>query len=207
MKRLSALLAALFMLVSFACAEEAVQPVTLTATGCAPVEADVQTAVITFALSAEAETADATNAAMEASRAALMALLEAQGVQENDVRLTRYDMAHVYEYNHTKMSETKLIKGYKLDAGMQTRLSDVHQARTIVDALFASALKVDYQLAFEPASSAEAEAATLALAAQEALDNAQLLAKSAGLALGDLTCVKQTVEDGCALVEAVYTVK
>ena len=207
MKRLSALLAALFMLVSFACAEEAVQPVTLTATGCAPVEADVQTAVITFALSAEAETADATNAAMEASRAALMALLEAQGVQENDVRLTRYDMAHVYEYNHTKMSETKLLKGYKLDAGMQTRLSDVHQARTIVDALFASALKVDYQLAFESASSAEAEAAALALAAQEALANAQLLAKSAGLALGDLTCVKQTVEDGCALVEAVYTVK
>ena len=156
----------------------------------------MQTAVITFALSAEAETADATNAAMEASRHGRKVLL-----------VDKYDMAHVYEYNHTKMSETKLIKGYKLDAGMQTRLSDVHQARTIVDALFASALNVDYQLAFEPASSAEAEAAALALAAQEALDNAQLLAQSAGLALGDLTCVKQTVEDGCALVEAVYTVK
>lgn len=207
MKRFLALLTAALLLCGFACAEEAAAPVTLTAIGCAPVEKDVQTAVITFALCAEAETAEATNAAMEALRAALMALLNEQGVDETDVQLTRYDMAHVYDYHHTKMSETKLLKGLKLDVALQTRLDDPRQARSIVDALFAQALEADYQLAFEPASSAEAMDAALTLAAQDAVRKAQLLADGMGLKLGDLVSAEETVCDGSAQVKIVYDVK
>lgn len=204
MKRFLALLTVLLLLCAPVCAEEAPQPAVLSATGRAPVEADAQTAVLTFALCAEAVTADATKAAMETSRTALMALLNTHGVTEEDLHITRYDMAHVYDYHNTRISETKLLKGYKLDVWFETRLSDPRQARGIVDALFAQALDADYQLAFEQVSSQEAVETAVASAAQDAVRKMKLLCESMDLTPGRLLSMEERVEDGCALVTVVY---
>ena len=209
MKRILALLVALLFLLGCACAEEASvpAPATLTAVGVSPVAATGLTAVMSFALSAEAETAAATNAAMEASRSVLMEMLAQQGVTADEVQFTRYDMEHVFDYHHTKMSETKLLKGFKLEAGLVTKLDDGQQARAIVDALFERGLGADYKLAFESASSVEAQDEALALAAQEAVRKASLLADAMGVALGELISVRESVADGNAQVEVTYALQ
>lgn len=207
MKRICALLFGLTILLGCAFAEEAASPATLTAVGASPVEVTGMTTVLSFSLSAAAQTAAGTNAAMEASRSALMELLAAQGVDEQDVHFTRYDMEHVYDYHHTKLSDTKLLQGFKLEAGLVTYLDGSRQARAIVDALFAGGLDADYKLTFEPASSAQAEDEALRLAAQEAMRKAGLLADVMGVALGEVLSVRESVVDGQAQVEATYAVK
>lgn len=207
MKRISALLLALLLMLGCACAEEAPAAATLTVVGEAALEPDAQTIVLSFALRTEAQTAPEASTAMDALREALQGLLGEHGVAEADVRITRYDMAHVYEYRNGKLETGKLLKGFKLETGLETRLNDDGQARDIVEALCVSALDVDYQLSFEAAFSQQAQDDALTLAAQEAARHAQLMAQSMGLALGDLVCLEESTADGLMRVEATYTVK
>lgn len=208
MKRISALLLALLLMLGCACAEEApAAAATLTAVGEAALEPDAQTIVLSFALRTEAQTAPEASTAMDALREALQGLLGEHGVAEVDVRITRYDMAHVYEYRNGKLETGKLLKGFKLETGLETRLSDDGQTRDIVEALCVSTLDVDYQLSFEAAFSQQTRDDALALAAQEAARHAQLMAQSMGLVLGDLVCLEESTADGLMRVEATYTVK
>lgn len=230
MKRFLALLTMLMCLCACASAEQAelsslrewldqdvAQPISelfseetlITTVGTAQAAAANDIAVLSFSLDAKGETVTEANALMIGAIESLRAALAAQGVNEADIKQSRYDVSPDVAYHNTKMSETKIITGYIVELELTVRLKDISNVGAVIDAAMQSGAGSGHDLMYESSNAAQAYEAALAQAAQMAMDKAQLMAQSCGLELGDLVSVaeKSSQQDGYAAVEVTYRAK
>ena len=215
MKRLIALVCSILLLVGCACAQElplpAEQPApaaaTLSAVGSAQPEVSGTRALITLSLSAEGKTVLEAQQQMDGMLTLLMDTLSAQGIEEKDVRDTRYDVTGMYEYNHTRLTENELLTGYRVLVEKQAYVQDPRDAVTLIDAVHAAGVSCEYDLGYETVSAPGALDAALAQAAQQAMLKAGILAEASGLKLDRLVSVEEMPETGMAVVRVTYTVK
>lgn len=207
MKRFITLFLMLCLCTGLACAEEAPAPATLTAVGTAEVEQLEHYTLLTIGLRAEAQTVALAHQQLESMRETMLNVLAQMDIQQDQLHYTYYDVESVYDYHHTKMTETRLLKGFIAQIAVQMRLEDSRKAGLVVDALQTAGLDCERELSFESEALAGAEEAAIAKASQDAKAKAQALAEAFGVKLGSLVSVHQTAAGDTVEVEAVYTVE
>lgn len=228
MKRFAALLLVLLCLCPLAHGEElnqlkewldtdVAQPISdlfanetlVTATGTVPVDAPNDIALLSFEISAEGETVSEANQQVMAQIDAIRQILVEQGVPEQNIWHSRYDVSANVVYHNTRLTEEQVLDGYVVGMQLNVRLTDLKLVGVVIDAAMQSGAGSTHELQYEQSQAEQAYQAALSLAAQQAMDKAAALAESCGMTLGDLVSVTElsAVQDGEAKVEVSYRAK
>lgn len=228
MKRFAALLLVLLCLCPLAHGEElnqlkewldtdVAQPISdlfanetlITTIGAVPVDAPNDIALLTFEISAEGETVAEANQQVMAQMDAIRQILVEQGVPEQNIWHSGYDVSANVVYHNTRLTEDQVLDGYTVGMQLNVRLTDLELVGVVIDAAMQSGAGSTHELQYEQSQAEKVYQAALSQAAQQAMDKAQALSQSCGMALGDLVSVNElsTVQDGLARVEVSYRAK
>lgn len=181
----------------------------ITTVGTVVPDQHIDSAVITFSLKARGETVAEANTQVMQDVNAVRAALREQGVAENQVRQTRYDVSPNVIHHNTKLTDSQVISGYHVEITLKVDIDDLNAVGKVIDAAMLSGAQTSPDLAYECSDAAEAYYAALAQAARQAVEKARLMAESCGLNLGALVNVVETssIKDGLAVVEVTYAAK
>lgn len=215
MKRLMTLMMVLCCLLSAASAEafptapaqQEEASTTITAVGSASINAPRDMAVLSLTLIAESETASGAQQRMMELRETLRNSLQELNV--TDIEETGYQLASVNDYEYGAFRSGEVIVGYSACAEVVVRFTDMNNVGAVVDAtILPEGESVDHSLVFESSMMEAAHQEALALAVQEAMNNAEAIARACGNTLGQLVNVRE-ISDGYreARVEVTYTVE
>jgi len=181
----------------------------MTTTGNVEVAKSIDIAVITFSLEATADTVAEANTQVMQGANALRTALKEQGVAEDQIRQTRYDVSPNVVYHNTKLTNDQVISGYIVELTLTARIMDLNSVGKVIDAAMQSGANTSHDLVYESSNAAEAYYAALAQATKLAMEKAGLLAESCGLKLQNLMSVVETSlpQDDFAAVEVTYLAK
>jgi len=229
MKRFLALLTALMCLCFSACAEsttidwkawldeDVAEPISdffaaetiVTTVGTAVPARVTDVAVLTFSLKAEAETVSEANAQMMQGVQALKAALIEQGVAEENIRQSSYDVSADVSYHNTKLTSDQVINGYLVEIALTARIENLSTVGVVIDTAMQVGADITHDLLYECSAEAQAYQEALVEATQIAIEKAGVIAESCGLELVSLVSVTETstLQDGVAVVEVSYLAK
>ena len=181
----------------------------ITTVGTAVAARNIDSAVITFSLKAEGETVAEANTQVMQGVNAVRAALREQGVAEEQVRQTRYDVRPNVVYHNTKLTGDQVISGYVVEITLKVSIHDLNSVGKVIDAAMLSGAQTSPELEYECSDAAESYYAALAQASKLAMEKARLMAESCGLTLGALVSVVETstMEDSVATVQVTYAAK
>ena len=218
MKRLLAVMLTLLLCCSAACAEEGT-PTVLKASGTSTVTLKADMAVLTFAVSATGETVAAAQEQAAATRQALYAALEAQGVDAADIHTLSGSVSAEYDYLYGKLDAGQELTGYCVDSSLSVVVRDADKLAALIDTAALNGAKNTFELTYTSSQTAAAYDQALAQAAQEAMRKAQVLADACGVSLVSMQALTEVpaagatvaAEDGSltvsATVEITYSVQ
>ena len=187
-------------------AEPAKAETLITTVGVEDATAPIDIAVLSFAMKAEAETVAEANQLVTANISTIEEILNAQGVTEENIWHSQYDVSPDVVYHNTKLTEDQVIAGYIVEITLCVRLTDISLVGVVIDAATQSGASKTHELVFERSTANEVYEAAMAKAAQQAVAKAQSLAASLNMELGDMVSAVELskVEDGEARVEVTF---
>lgn len=225
MKRLMALLLALMCLTPLACAEtlpdwipeEVKEPITeffadetlLTTIGTVKAEAPIDVAVLSFSIVEAGDTVAEANAAATSRVNTITDALTAQGVAQEQIWRSWYDISPNVLYHNTKFTEDQVIDGYIAEIVLCVRLTDMSLVGVVIDAATQSGAGSTHDLAFERSTEQAVYNEALIQATRQAMERAKVLAEGSGLQLGQLVSIQELscAGDHAAIVEVSYYAK
>ena len=197
MKKLLSVILILTLLLPCAAFAEASGPAvyvadgaTITVTGSASVSLKADYAQVTVGVSTSAKTVE--KAAKE-NNAAIFTVIEAlkkAGVLEEDIATSNYSV-HA-EYDYSSLSGQKL-KGYNVSNQLTVIIRDMEHIGATLDQATAAGANEIYSLQFLSTKADEARDEATVYAVQDAMRRAKLLAAAAGLNLGGIVSISDTV--------------
>jgi uncharacterized protein YggE len=182
-------------------------------TGVGSVTAQPDLAVLTLGVEAFATTvSEARETAAQAINNILTAL-RAQGLQDNDMQTTRFDLQPEYTYEEEVVSSasTKTVRrnvqrliGYRVNNTLTVKIRDMDSVGSIIDATVEAggdATRINrIQFTVEDGTALEGQARLLAV--QDALSKAEVFAEATGVTLGKLRLITEVSSPQFARVEA-----
>lgn len=192
MKKLLILLLTLALLLPvFAQAEHAAAPgATITVSGNATVTLKADYAQVTVGVSTKAPTVEeASQKNTAAIHAVIVALTEA-GVLEEDIATSNYSVNA--EYDYSSMGGQRLT-GYNVSNQLNVTIRDMEHIGATLDKATAAGANTIYNIQFLSTKADAAMDEATAYAVQDAMRRAQLLANAAGLQLGSIVSITDTV--------------
>ena len=192
MKKLLILLLTLALLLPvFAQAEHAAAPgATITVSGNATVTLKADYAQVTVGVSTKAPTVEeASQKNTVAIHAVIVALTEA-GVLEEDIATSNYSVNA--EYDYSSMGGQRLT-GYNVSNQLNVTIRDMEHIGATLDKATAAGANTIYNIQFLSTKADAAMDEATASAVQDAMRRAPLLADAAGLQLGSIVSITDTV--------------
>lgn len=206
MKRLAAVLLALLMMLSSACAEGAL----FTASASVPVEALPDSAVIRLTITAGGELLAEAESAATASVSSLQVALAAAGAQEAEISVVRTDAQADRKFHYNKLQEPQMVlAGCSVEYVMTVRVQDLALLNALVDAAVNNGRYAAYEVEMISSASEAGYRAALEAAAKAAVEKAKALAKACGFAQTAVVSVRELPAESCdaAWAEAVVGVQ
>lgn len=163
-------------------------PATISVSGTGEVDAVPDLGTFSFAVVAEAETADAAQADAARRSNDILEYLEEAGVAEADIRTQRYDLSPRYEYPREVCPPgmacppgERVLVGYEVRQGVEVRVRDTEQAGVLIAGVGERGATNISQLRFtiDDDQSLHAEARAAAIA--DAEEQARTLARALGV--------------------------
>ena len=175
----------------FAQAEHAAAPgATITVSGNATVTLKADYAQVTVGVSTKAPTVEeASQKNTAAIHAVIVALTEA-GVLEEDIATSNYSVNA--EYDYSSMGGQRLT-GYNVSNQLNVTIRDMEHIGATLDKATAAGANTIYNIQFLSTKADAAMDEATAYAVQDAMRRAQLLANAAGLQLGSIVSITDTV--------------
>lgn len=192
MKKLLTLLLTLAMLLPvFAQAEHAAAPgATITVSGNATVTLKADYAQVTVGVSTKAPTVEEASRKNTAAIHAVIAALTEAGVLEEDIATSNYSVNA--EYDYSSMGGQRLT-GYNVSNQLNVTIRDMEHIGATLDKATAAGANTIYNIQFLSTKADAAMDEATAYAVQDAMRRAQLLADAAGLQLGSIVSITDTV--------------
>ncbi len=192
MKKLLILLLTLALLLPvFAQAEHAAAPgATITVSGNATVTLKADYAQVTVGVSTKAPTVEEASQKNTAAIHAVIAALTEAGVLEEDIATSNYSVNA--EYDYSSMGGQRLT-GYNVSNQLNVTIRDMEHIGAILDKATAAGANTIYNIQFLSTKADAAMDEATAYAVQDAMRRAQLLADAAGLQLGSIVSITDTV--------------
>lgn len=192
MKKLLSLILTLAMLLPvFAQAEHAAAPgATITVSGNATVTLKADYAQVTVGVSTKAPTVEEASQKNTAAIHAVIAALTEAGVLEEDIATSNYSVNA--EYDYSSMGGQRLT-GYNVSNQLNVTIRDMEHIGATLDKATAAGANTIYNIQFLSTKADAAMDEATAYAVQDAMRRAQLLADAAGLHLGSIVSITDTV--------------
>ena len=192
MKKLLILLLTLALLLPvFAQAEHAAAPgATITVSGNATVTLKADYAQVTVGVSTKAPTVEEASQKNTAAIHAVIAALTEAGVLEEDIATSNYSVNA--EYDYSSMGGQRLT-GYNVSNQLNVTIRDMEHIGATLDKATAAGANTIYNIQFLSTKADAAMDEATAYAVQDAMRRAQLLADAAGLQLGSIVSITDTV--------------
>ena len=193
MKKLLALILTLaLMLPAFACAEgfAAAENATITVSGGASVTLKADYAQVTVGVSTKAPTVEEASQKNTAAIHAVIAALTEAGVLEEDIATSNYSVNA--EYDYSSMGGQRLT-GYNVSNQLSVIIRDMEHIGATLDKATAAGANTIYNIQFLSTKADAAQDEATAYAVQDAMRRAELLAKAAGLKLGSIVSITDSV--------------
>lgn len=192
MKKLLILLLTLALLLPvFAQAEHAAAPgATITVSGNATVTLKADYAQVTVGVSTKAPTVEEASQKNTAAIHAVIAALTEAGVLEEDIATSNYSVNA--EYDYSSMGGQRLT-GYNVSNQLNVTIRDMEHIGATLDKATAAGANTIYNIQFLSTKADAAMDEATAYAVQDAMRRAQLLANAAGLQLGSIVSITDTV--------------
>ena len=206
MKKLLSVILVLALLLPCAALAETVavaDDATITVTGSASVSLKADYARISVGVSTKDKTVEA---AAQANNAAIFAVIEAlkeAGVAEEDIATSNYSV-HA-EYDYSSFGGQKLT-GYNVTNQLTVIIRDMEHIGATLDKATAAGANNIYNIEFLSTKADEAQDEATVYAVQDAMRRAKLLAGAAGLELGGIKSISDTVAS-YGIVTRSYTSK
>ena len=189
--RRAALALALALAAAPAVADE--PPRRITVTGSAEAQAAPDLATITAGVETRAETAAAALASNSEAMAGVLSALEASGVERRDVQTSQLSINPVYEPYREGATETQKVTGYEAANMVTVRVRDVTRIGETVDAVTQAGVNRVYGIGFDVSNPRAALDDARRKAVEDARAKAELFAAAAGVKLGPVIRIGETV--------------
>ena len=187
MKKIIAILFALFLLTAATATAFADSEITVSGTGEVMVPAD--TAIVSLGVSAvDREVLTAQSKANEAI-AAIREALTAKGIIESDINTDYINIYAMYDYS----GGTEQLTAYNANSTLAIRVTNIDQVGEVIDTAFGAGANTLNGINFSASDTKEAEQKAMRAAVEDAKAKAQVLADAAGL---QLRGIEDIVEQG-----------
>ena len=194
MKKLIILLLAIaLMLPALVSAEApvfAAEGATITVTGSATVTLKADYAQVTVGVSTSARTVEEASEQNNAAIHTVIAALKEAGVAEEDIATSNYSVNA--EYDYSSLGGQKLT-GYNVSNQLRVIIRDMAHIGATLDKATAAGANTIYNIQFLSTKADAAQDEATAYAVQDAMRRAKLLANAAGLQLGSIVSISDSV--------------
>ena len=191
--RLAALALALPLALAAAPAYPDELPRQITVTGSAEAEAVPDLATITAGVETRADTAADALARNSEAMAAVLAAIEAAGVARRDVQTSQLSISPVYEPYSEGAPEAQKVAGYEAANMVTIRVRDVARLGATVDAVTGAGANRIFGIGFDVSDPKPTLDAARREAVADARAKAELFAEAAGVKLGPVLRIGETV--------------
>ena len=188
MKRSIAMIVALMIIMGVcACAEPAV----LTVHGMGTVSMAPDRATIDFGVSRSSTDIAEAQAYVNETLGKVIGGLKEMGVRENDIQTNAINIYRDYDYESSAPGDV----AYIVENSVSVQIPDIDRVGEYIDAVFEAGANTFSGISFSASDNAEEKTRALALAVDDARARAENLAAAAGMKLGELRSMNDTVND------------
>ena len=201
MKKLLAIVLTLALLLpALATAEVfAAEGATITVSGSASVTLKADYAQVTVGVSTKAPTVEEASAKNTAAIHAVIAALMEAGVLEDDIATSNYSVGAEYDYSSFG---GQTLTGYNVSNQLNVIIRDMEHIGATLDKVTAAGANTIYNIQFLSTQADAAHDEATAYAVQDAMRRAELLAKAAGLQLGSVVSISDSVANYGVMVRS-----
>jgi len=159
-------------------------------------EADPDTAVLQFNISAQEDTSRAAYDHASKSAEQIRQILRSNGIEPKNAQIGFFSLQPVYDYRTPKR---KLV-GYRVNANVTLKLKDFAKVAPILQQLADADVSEDQNLSYTLENMNEAKAKAVEDAYAKARESAAALAKAAGRNLGELSYASVDVSENMPII-------
>jgi uncharacterized protein YggE len=116
----------------------------------------------------------------------VIAAIRDQGVAEEDIVTSSFNVYANYDYQYSKLTEGDSVSGYQVENMLMVTVRDLNKISAVLDAAMGAGANQTYGITFSSSKQAEAYDEALKAAVQDGARKAGLLAASMEKTLGDL---------------------
>lgn len=121
----------------------------------------------------------------------VIAAIREQGVAEEDIVTSSFNVYASYDYQYSKLSEGETLSGYQVENMLTVTVRDLAKVSKVLDAAMAAGANQSYGITFSSSKQAEAYDEALKNAAKDGARKAELLAASMEKTLGELVTMEE----------------
>lgn len=172
------------------------QPVArqITVTGAAESEAVPDRATVSAGVDTRAETAAGALASNAETMTAVFAAIEAAGIERGDIQTSQLSLNPVFEPYRDDAAAPPAVIAYEASNMVTVRVRAVETLGSVIDALAKAGANRLNGISFEVADPKPALDAAREKAVADARGRAELYARAAGVSLGPVVSIRETVE-------------
>ena len=185
--RIASIVALLMLIGVCACAEPAV----LTVHGMGTVSMAPDQATINFGVSRSSTDIARAQAYVNETLGRVIDGLKAMGVRENDIQTSAINIYRDYDYE----SDVPGDVAYMVDNSVSVRISDIDHVGEYIDTVFEAGANTFSGIGFSASDNADEKTRALELAVADAQAKAETLAAAAGMKLGAIRSINDSVND------------
>ena len=190
--RAAVLVSLLLALAGAAAAQE--PPRQITVTGAAEAEAVPDLASVTAGVDTRADTAADALAANSETMTAIFAALDAAGIERRDVQTSQLSLNPVFEPFREEAEMPPAVVAYEASNMVTVRVRAINSLGAVIDALAKAGANRLQGVSFEVADPKPHLDTAREKAVADARGRAELYARAAGVALGPVVSIRETVE-------------
>ena len=190
--RAAVLVSLLLALAGAAAAQE--PPRQITVTGAAEADAVPDLATVSAGVDTRAETAAAALAANSETMTAIFAALDAAGIERRDVQTSQLSLNPVFEPYREEAEAPPAVVAYEASNMVTVRVRAIDGLGTVIDALAKAGANRLNGVGFEVADPKPHLDTAREQAVADARARAELYARAAGVTLGPVVSIRETVE-------------
>lgn len=121
----------------------------------------------------------------------VIAAIRDQGVAEEDITTSSFNVYPNYDYQYSKLTEGESVTGYQVDNMLMVTVRDLNKISGVLDAAMGAGANQSYGITFNSSKQAEAYDEALKAAIKDGARKAGLLAVSMEKTLGDLVTMEE----------------
>jgi uncharacterized protein YggE len=146
---------------------------------------------INLGVSTKGATVAEAQAANKETMDKVIAAIRNQGVAEEDVTTSSFNVYPNYDYQYSKLTEGDTVSGYQVDNMLMVTVRDLTKISVVLDAAMGAGANQSYGITFSSSKQAEAYDEALKAAVKDGARKAGILAASMEKTLGGLVTMEE----------------